>query len=113
MEFMKVESHSDKYKNEQLAYHYEKTYDTAGNGEWIIAPTDVSKITITLSGGTAKMQTTTSSINNLNNAVAIDWGHGEVSTPTQDAIIAPITAFRVVVSTPTVNFTAVAYKEKK
>jgi len=73
-----------------------------GNSDWILIPSRVSKITVTLvveNGATAKVQTSTNTINEIKDnhpdIVAIDWDHGEVSTNTQDSCD-PVTAIRLV-----------------
>lgn len=81
-------------------HEYEETLESPGNGEWILVPAGITSINCTLyfsGGGSGKIQTTSSSIEkvNANNAVAVDWPHGEVSDTTQDTT-SPVTAIRQV-----------------
>lgn len=82
-----------------FAWEYKDELSAPANGDSVLIPTTVKSVAVTLevSGGTGKVQATTSPISDVQNdtAVWIDWNAGEVAATTQDGII-PATAIRQV-----------------
>ena len=81
------------------AYEHSDTVAAPGNGNSVIVPADVKGISVTLkiTGGQAKVQTTTDTIANVldDSAEWVDWDAGDVATTTQDYAV-PVTAIRQV-----------------
>lgn len=91
------------YENriDNKGFEYQETLTSSGNGDSVIIPDCVSKISVTLEitgGGSGRIQATTNLLQDVlddNNVVWIDWDNGVVAASTQDAM-EPATAIRVV-----------------
>jgi hypothetical protein len=88
----------------ELAWEAEDSLAGAGNGKAIIVPDGVNQLAVTLAitSGSAKVQTTTDKINAVEQEKAtvtwVDWDAGEVSATRAD-VCAPVTALRLVQTT--------------
>lgn len=87
--------------DKEFAFEAEDSLAAASNGEWILIPKGVRRITVTVvpgGGATAKIQTSTDSIEIIKSGTgitAVDWDAGAVSSTTQD-VAYPVTAMRLV-----------------
>lgn len=86
-------------EHNEIAWHYEEELTSPGAGHAILFPTGIENIAVTLtpSGGSGKVQATTSSIERIKEGLAIwvDWDAGTVTASTQD-YCSPVTAIRQV-----------------
>lgn len=83
----------------ELGWEYEETLSSPGNGVWIKNPNGIlgSAVTLEISGGSGKVQATTSLMSKVDAdlAVGVDWAQGVVTGTIQDYVI-PVTAIRQV-----------------
>ena len=94
--------HIQNYEGKNInidAWEYEDTLSSAIDGSSVIVPENIKNLSVTLqiSAGSGKVQTTTSKLEDVlnNNAVWVDWDNGVVTSTTQDSCV-PITAIRQV-----------------
>ena len=85
---------------DRRGYEGEFALKGQGTGEWVLLPSDVQSIAVTISfsdGGRGKVQTTTDIRINVenDNVISVDWPLGVVDSTIQDFVI-PVTALRLV-----------------
>lgn len=83
----------------QFAYEFVVELSSVAVSDWIIVPTGINIVTVTLSvgsGGKGKVQTSTDGVLIVKDGspIAVDWDFGEVDENTQDAGLPP-TAIRL------------------
>ncbi len=99
-EAMKVVSDSGHDVLNKVSYHAEEELTGALTGKWFLVPSNIGVISAVLfiaTTGNAKLQTTNSSDEDVkaDNADAVDWPSGSVTSTTTDSVRA-VTAIRLV-----------------
>ena len=82
------------------SYYYKETTSAAGNGDWVLIPNGVEKISVILAaGGVGKIQAT-NDVAAVNAATTpddlLDWDNGDISAATESSLVAPVYAIRQV-----------------
>ena len=94
-----VATQTDYSIGQERSYEAEINLNAAGNSDWIIIPERIKFISVTVSftGATGKIQTTTDKVNTIINGspVAIDWPFGTIST-NQTKVCRPCSGIRAV-----------------
>lgn len=92
------------------SFEAEEELSSGTNGKWFFVPPSVRGVAVTFSSttGVGKIQTTTSSIENIKNdaATAIDWPNGEITDGTSQDRVESVRAFRLVRASGTVKMEA-------
>jgi len=102
-------------KGVAMSFEVSAELEAGETSVWYIVPSGKSFISVTVfpsGGGTAMVQTTTDSINNIKNdneVIYVNWISGEVSVLTQDSTLSRVNAIRCTntSSSGIVKFTAV------
>lgn len=98
-----ISTYEDNVNNQ--GWEYKDTKASTGNGNSIIIPTCVKKISLTLemTSGSGKVQTTTSKLADVVGGTEawVDWTSGSVSANTRE-VFDPVTAVRLVNTSGTI-----------
>lgn len=86
-------------EKDEFSFEYSDTLSSAGSGDWVLVPSGICNIAITLAvtAGSGKIQISNDLENIIRNDVptAVDWPLGTVITTTEDSVL-PVAAIRQV-----------------